>query len=145
MRTEFVVLGIPIPQGSQVYSTTKDGRAYGRYANQQHLMAWRESVAQAAWRNTNGEQFTGPVQVKVLFYFERPKTHYTSKGLLKPAAPAYITKKPDIDKISRAVLDALESAILMHGDETVVGLYASKHWADDHPQGCHIIVENVGT
>ena len=143
MRADFHVIGLPIPQGSQVYSTTKDGRAFGRYANAQHLMAWREQVAQAAWRHTNGEQFTGPVHLKLLFYFDRPKSHYNSKELLKPTAPQCITKKPDIDKISRAVLDALESAVLMDGDETVVGLYASKHWADDHPQGCHIIIETI--
>lgn len=145
MRADFHVIGLPVPQGSQVYSTTKDGRAFGRYANAQHLMAWREQVAQAAWRHTNGEQFQGPVEVKIRFYFDRPKSHYTSKGLLKDSAAQYITKKPDIDKISRAVLDALESAVLMDGDETVVQLNAGKEWADDHPQGCHIIITSVGT
>lgn len=143
MKAEFVVLGIPIPQGSQVYSTTKDGRAYGRYANQTHLMRWRESVAQAAWRATNGEQFHGAVQVKMLFYFDRPKSHYTSKGLLKPGVPTFVTKKPDIDKVARAINDALESAILMDGDETICGLIAHKYWADDHPQGVRIIVETL--
>lgn len=143
MRAEFHTLGLPIPQGSQVYSTTNTGRAYGRYANHKELMRWRESVAQAAWRATNGEQFQGAVEVKILFYFDRPKTHYTAKGLLKESAPRFIVKKPDIDKIARACLDALESAILMEGDETVAHLSASKHWADDHPQGIHIIVQSL--
>lgn len=143
MRSDFVVLGIPIPQGSQVYGTTKDGRAYGRYANQQHLMRWRESVAQAAWRSTNGEQFHGAVAVKMLFYFARPKSHYTSKGLLKPGVPMFVTKKPDIDKLARGINDALESAILMDGDETICSMTAHKYWADDHPQGVRVIVENL--
>lgn len=145
MRAEFHVLGIPIPQGSQVYSTTKNGRAYGRYVNHQHLMAWRESVAQAAWRNTSGEQFQGPVEVKILAYFDRPKAHYTSKDLLKPTAARYVTKKPDLDKVARAINDALEASVLMEGDETIVHLSISKHWADDHPQGVHIIVTSVGS
>ena len=143
MKADFRVLGIPIPQGSQVYATTKDGRAFGRYANQQHLMRWRESVAQAAWRCNNGEQFRGPVAVKMHFYLDRPKSHYTSKGLLKENAPRYVTKKPDVDKLARAIGDALESAILIDGDETIVGMTAYKHWADDHSQGVHVIVETL--
>ena len=143
MKTEFVVMGIPIPQGSQVYNTTKDGRAYGRYANQQHLMRWRESVAQAAWRSTNGEQVHGAVEVRMLFYFDRPKSHYTTKGLLKPNVPKFVTKKPDLDKVVRAIGDSLESSILMDGDESICSLIAHKYWADDHPQGVRVIVTNL--
>jgi len=59
-----------------------------------------------------------------VFQFVRPKSHYTAKGALRDAAPRHVGK-PDIDKLCRAVLDAL-TGIAYADDSQVVALDASK-------------------
>lgn len=67
-----------------------------------------------------------PVGIGIAFVFVRPKSHYTSKGELRAGAPSH-PGKPDIDKLCRAVLDAL-TGILYHDDAQVVSLNASKRY-----------------
>lgn len=67
-----------------------------------------------------------PVEIGITFVFVRPKSHYTSKGELRAGAPTH-PGKPDIDKLCRAVLDAL-TGILYHDDAQVVSLNASKRY-----------------
>lgn len=67
-----------------------------------------------------------PVGIGIAFVFVRPKSHYTSKGELRAGAPSF-PGKPDVDKLCRAVLDAL-TGILYHDDAQVVSLSASKRY-----------------
>jgi Holliday junction resolvase RusA-like endonuclease len=97
------------------------------------LNAWDNRVAAAAFgaRNGSGLILT-PVGVALDFYFARPKSHYGSgrnAQLLRKGAPDYHTTKPDIDKLSRAVLDAI-TGILIRDDRQVVTLDAAKHYGD---------------
>ncbi|GAB3211304.1 RusA family crossover junction endodeoxyribonuclease [Nocardia tengchongensis] len=81
---------------------------------------WRERIALAAHGHgwTPG---TGPVAVYLLFV--RPRPLSTPKSRRPPA-----TKKPDLDKLSRAVLDAL-TGIAYADDAQVVDLHARKRLA----------------
>jgi len=67
-----------------------------------------------------------PVGIGITFVFVRPKSHYTSKGELRAGAPSF-PGKPDVDKLCRAVLDAL-TGILYHDDAQVISLNASKRY-----------------
>lgn len=52
----------------------------------------------------------GPLCVSLKFQMPRPKSHYrTGKhaGKLKDSAPYWHTKKPDLDNLIKAVLDAM--------------------------------------
>lgn len=123
--------GEPIPQGSKSARVT-NGRAVMWDANP-HLKRWREAIAQAAWRATNGEQIDSPCAVTVWFYFERPKS----------VTRAHMSVKPDIDKLCRAVLDGLGDSILSD-DSRVVELSARKQYADhDTKPGCMIHVRTI--
>ena len=77
--------------------------------------------------------FTGPVAVDIVFYLARPKT-------VKRVMPH---TRPDLDQLSRAVLDALPVAGVWVDDAQVVNLHAVKVYADSHP--CCLITVTEAT
>ena len=122
---EFVVPGIPIPQGSK--------NPWGGEANA-NLKPWRATVAEFA--NTSLPPDHGPlvtaVEVEVSFVFPRPKAHYrTGKNaeLLKDSAPYWHTGKPDLDKLQRAIGDAL-SGVLLRDDSQIASWMVEKRYVD---------------
>jgi crossover junction endodeoxyribonuclease RusA len=73
---------------------------------------------------------TGIVRLSINFQFPRPASHYNTKGEVKDhrykqPASNYVTKKPDLDKLCRAVLDAL-TGYAYHDDAQVAVLSAIK-------------------
>ena len=92
------------------------------------LKPWRLLVSDAAL-STAHPITQQPVCISITFRFLRPRSHYTRSGTLTKAAPAYLTSKArgDIDKLSRAVLDAL-TGTLLHDDSQVVSLNAQKRY-----------------
>ena len=46
------------------------------------------------------------VRVRALLYFKRPKAHFKKDGALKPGAPVYVLKRPDVDNCLKFILDA---------------------------------------
>ena len=128
MLRSITVLGPPIPQGSKRHV----GRGIFIEANKK-LPRYREDIVDTiiedGW-HTN-PILTGPVSVKIGFYLPRPKTHYgTGKnaGVLKDNTPTYHDKCGDIDKLCRAVLDAITIAGAWRDDGQVAELGASKYY-----------------
>jgi len=68
---------------------------------------WKSAIAFEARRRAPDVAFAGPVAVKLVFAFARPKSHRRTNGELKPTAPLAHTGKPDADNLAKAVLDAL--------------------------------------
>ncbi len=103
----FFVDGRPRPQGS------KDALAPGVVRERSpHLKAWRRRVAATAraagWNARPSDTPPDkPAAVGIVFVMRRPKSHYTPKGKLRDSAPAFPDTPPDIDKLTRAILDAL--------------------------------------
>ena len=91
------------------------------------LRPWRSLVTDAALL-TNTPLTTSPVSVAITFRFLRPKAHYNKSGL-SPRAPSHLTSKAkgDIDKLTRAILDAL-TGTLLYDDSQVVQLSAHKRY-----------------
>ena len=58
----------------------------------------------------------GPVEVQAHFVFPRPKSHYHSskkrQGELRGDAPLWHTSAPDLDKLQRAIGDALAGVVI---------------------------------
>lgn len=135
------VSGKPAPQGSK--------KAFGRIVRgevvismveaSERLKPWRKHVAaearQAAdeidWRTLDG-----PVEVRLKFGLPRPQSHLgtgRNRWRLKPSAPRFPTvKNGDLDKLVRAVLDALTTAKVYKDDAQVVRIKASKDYSE-HP------------
>lgn len=95
------------------------------------LRSWRQDVASAASEAMDNERpWQGPVMVVLNFFLPRPKAHYgtgRNAETLKPSAPAYPSTHPDIDKLTRSVLDAL-TGIVFHDDRQVVMLQVGKFY-----------------
>ena len=80
------------------------------------LKRWKTAIAEHA-RMERCEPIDGPVTMRIDFFFPRPAKP-------KYAQPTY---KQDLDKLVRAVLDALPG-IAYHDDGQVCDLRATKHY-----------------
>jgi crossover junction endodeoxyribonuclease RusA len=148
MTIEFYVNGIPAPQGSKTaYINKHTGRANVVDQNGATLKPWREDVRAAALKHGGriapGEALTA----QIMFYLPRPKSHFRTgrnAGLLRDAAPDVPRTKPDLDKLVRAVLDALTSAGTYADDANVVLVSAGKFYADARPPGAEVRLEAWG-
>ena len=138
----FRVLGTPVPQGSV--------KAFGSrvVANNEHALgSWRSDVASAAQRAKPADwDINAAVSLRCEFVFPRPQSHYgTGKNVtrLKPSAPRYHVKTPDVDKLVRGVADSIGDAVarvLLNNDSQIVSIYAAKRYSTDDFLGAIITV-----
>lgn len=146
------VLGKCEPQGSATafvplkdgYPIARGGRLPdGRYRNgsvvvnvtsdNPNLKKWRTAVANAARRKWDVRP---PIEdeslhVEACFFLKRPENHWRSgrfAHLLKDDAPATPTTIPDVDKLLRAILDAL-TGIIYRDDGLVTSAPPEKRYA----------------
>jgi len=138
---EFFVPGRVAPQGSKRY-VGGNRASGGRFIEaSKYLPAWRKAVTTVAsdyitqWDH---KPLTGPVDLNVVFYIERPKSIPQSKRLT-PIVP------PDVDKLVRAICDAMTDAGVWDDDAQVIHLKAMKLYDDAHEPGAHIIVQALDT
>lgn len=122
----FTVAGIAVPQGSKAVN-----RATGRMfeSNKGNLMPWRQDVIAQARQAHHDDPILGPAYVTLRFSFRRPKSHYgtgRNAGVVKLSSAAEHITKPDIDKLTRAVLDALTIAGIWRDDAQVCDLTVKK-------------------
>jgi len=119
------------PKGTTKMLHSKKGK--GRTVAQ-----WRKEAKEVAFLAMRGKKLIdGPVSVQVTFYLKRPAS--------KPD-DLFPSRKPDLDKLCRALGDALEGVVITQ-DSRIVHWYASKWYADAHSQGitCSVIeVTEVG-
>ncbi len=134
MRRTISVPGKPVPQGSLRSFKQKSGAVVTPQAPK--VLVYRNDI-----RNQWGEPkpMEGEVSVTVVAEFQRPKSHMTSKGILRKGAPWAMTQSPDIDKVVRAVLDALTGYAFVD-DKQVVRVHAVKGWVT-YPSQTLITVE----
>lgn len=148
-RVSFFVPGRPRPQGSKRPIPRPNG-GISLVEQSAHIVEWRARVAgfaALAWGTTTATEL--PVRVTALFVLRRPKSHYSkakrSAGRLAKHAPAYPIAKcmGDIEKLERAIYDALTGVALID-DGQVVSNHNDKVWgAIDEPEGVHITVEEI--
>lgn len=129
----FSVRGEPVPQGSTRAFVVK-GHAVTTSANPK-TKGWRQSVSLVATQHAPAELWEGPVNVELLFRMGRPP----SVSLKKRPLP---TTKPDLDKLIRAILDAL-TAVVWKDDSQVTGIVASKHYDDGAAPGVDVTVRRL--
>ena len=127
-RLAFEVPGEPQPQGStKAFKHRHSGRVMVTSDNTR-LRPWRDAVCWHARQALFGrEPLIGPVKVRVEFRFARPGGHFGKRGL-RPAAPREHVVRPDLDKLVRALLDALSDAGIWRDDAQVVETRARKRY-----------------
>jgi len=139
------VAGVPAPQGSKrALGAGRPGGKIRMVEMSKTLPGWRADVRHA-FKDCDPHSFTGtrgpePVVVKIVFVLPRTKAMRN-----RPSADSPMVQKPDVDKLGRAVLDALKSAGVYADDSQVVTLLMHKRRAEPgEPTGAMIHVERVG-
>lgn len=122
----FIVYGKPQSRGSKIAVMSKSGRGFVRDSNK-HSKPWMQAVtAQAGEAMRGGSVLTGPVELVVTFYFNRPKSHYGTGGnanKLKSNAPIHVPKKPDLSKLIRGLEDGMTGVV--YRDDSQIVRYRS--------------------
>ncbi|MBK1785121.1 RusA family crossover junction endodeoxyribonuclease [Prauserella cavernicola] len=144
------VPGIPRPQGSKRAFHHKQSGKIVQMEVSQHVKTWRGDIRDALV-GADRPRLDGSVDVDLVFVMPRPKSHYRTgrnAHLLRDNAPVAPTGKPDIDKLVRAVLDAIGSAGVWGDDSQVVELHAVKRYAGGsgaqvEASGVHITIRAV--
>jgi Holliday junction resolvase RusA-like endonuclease len=137
----FKVLGVAQPKGStKSFGFIRKDRTTGqplRTANgnlaigtattsaNPNLAGWETAVRSAAQQQCGGTFFGDTaVRIAIVFFLPRPQS--------LPRRVKHHTKKPDLDKLARAVKDALKG-VLWQDDSQVVDLVARKAYASTQP------------
>lgn len=129
------VPGIARPQGSKRH--VGGGRMIEA---SNYVAAWRAKVANhmiAAIIRDERQRgtrwpLTGPVHLQVAFYLPRPQNHYRAgkfAGMLRNVAPVEMQTGPDLDKLVRAIGDAMTAACVVVDDKQIHRINAVKAWA----------------
>jgi len=127
----FFIEGTPAPQGS------KKAFVVGKRAiivddNKVTLKVWRALItAGARAASLRLDEYAGALRVELDIYMPRGKT-------VKRARPSVT---PDIDKLTRAVLDGLTDSGVYGDDGQVVSLRADQWYADSSLPGVQIRIE----
>ena len=126
----FVVRGLPVSQGSHrayvvngrpIITTTAKG-----------LAAWRRLVADVAQDYAPPELWEGPIRIDLSFGLPKPKSAPKRRRV-------WPDKRPDLDKLARAVFDAL-THIVFADDSQIVEFTASKDYG---PPGVAIEIRRI--
>jgi crossover junction endodeoxyribonuclease RusA len=134
MALEFTVYGKAEPKGNMRAINLKGMKFPIVTETNRNVRSWSQLVAEGASQalgqlpdGARGVLQAG-VRLTLAFYLPRPQK-YHKRGV----EPAHLVA-PDLDKLARAVLDAL-THIAYADDKQVVELVASKHYAaiDDAP------------
>jgi Holliday junction resolvase RusA-like endonuclease len=138
---EFIVLGEPTPEGStKAYYIKKLDRTVTTHQNKKELGAWRNRVATEAQRALECREWTSDscsaYVVEVEFVLSRPASVPAHRRI-------HPIVKPDIDKLVRAINDAL-TGILFADDCQVVSLSVRKSYNDVQRVGAYIAVSRYG-
>lgn len=139
---EFFVAGVAEAQGSMRHIGN------GRMIHTKELVAWRKLVAdecRLAIRKNKAKGYpkAGHVYLNLSFDMPRPKNHFTVSAAVKvrflDAQPTSQATK-DLDKLQRAILDAL-TGVTWVNDAQVVEIYATKSYVRDRNSDAGVMIE----
>ena len=143
ITVDFWVRGLPQTQGS-VRAILPRGSKHPVviHDRSKELAQWRAGIAAAAssvlQARGHGTFFEGPVRLSLEFFLQTPAGHAlrTPRQQWQWSAP---WRRPDLDKLQRAVLDAL-TGVLFSDDGQVVQLAAVKQYGQP---GVRIVAEQL--
>lgn len=119
------VEGIPAPKGSKKLINGRLVEASPR------LTWWNHQLEEQLHEDYTASCATEirPVHIELTFRMPKPKTRKVG---------IWHEKRPDVDKLARAVLDALTRSGVIADDSQVASLYVCKRYDSDLPDGVDI-------
>lgn len=132
----FFIAGTPIPQGSK--TAIRHGRRARLIEANKRLKPWRNTLQTALAAQAAGLRVPGPFTIYLDFRFDPPQRprYRNTQGAGIHAV------KPDVDKLTRAILDSLTAADIIDDDARCTALTATKNYTTKrHPTpGVRIII-----
>jgi crossover junction endodeoxyribonuclease RusA len=127
---QLFVAGDPRPQGSK--KAFNRGSKIILVESNKDLPAWRETMKKAFELKFMelDTRFETAISVSLTFWIKRPKS----------VKRHYATGTYDIDKLTRAALDSLQSSGVIGNDNLVVDLVVRKNYDDLHESGVLVTV-----
>ena len=135
----FHVYGLPAPKGSTTRMPNGATLPAGTAESRKRFSQWRIDIRNAANEAMNGEPASlRPIRVMCEFLLPYPASSIRKyqMGWLPH------TKKPDVDKLMRALLDAC-TGIVWRDDSQVCYAMVNKVYAWDSKPGAEIIVDFI--
>ncbi|MFM2013110.1 MAG: hypothetical protein RLZZ396_1894 [Planctomycetota bacterium] len=131
--------GEPVAQPRPKVSTV--GGFARAYVDAKHPCHAMRDAIKLVWQSQVGRCLTGPVSVRMVFWFGRPKSH--SKVRRSKGEPKI--SRPDIDNLVKLGLDALNGVAYID-DGQVYLLLAEKRYVGPNDQpGMEILVTETGS
>lgn len=123
---KFFIAGTPKPQGRpRAFVRGKHAAVFSPTTE------WKEAVKFASLPLAK-HLIVEALHVDIEYIFPRPKSHYgTGKNasVLKKNSPKLMIKKPDLDNLNKAVIDAMGDVSLFRDDSQVINLTSRKRYA----------------
>lgn len=120
---EMTVRGEPAPQGSKRGFVNKHTGRVAMVESSKKVGPWRDDVKAAAEnaRDAALSALDGPLYAEIIFTLPKPKSAPKTRQI-------WPDRKPDLDKLARAVFDALRAAGVYTDDARVVELRTAKRY-----------------
>lgn len=138
------VAGNPVPKGNHkaFAFTDRNGKTRTRVTDAagKSLTSWQNIIAYTASQSIK-EPHQGPIALIIQFELNRPGYHFTAMGVPSSKHVRWCVKKPDIDKLIRAVLDGL-TGVAYRDDSQVVALIVKKRYASA-TTGCMLTIQEL--
>lgn len=122
----FFIPGQPKPQQRHrdKKPITKNGRTFTPKYDPSNK--YKKEFLRKAIKYKPKKPFDEPIRVDIVFYMQRPKSHYrTGKNshLLKKDYPKFYTNKPDLDNLVKFVKDSLNKVFWKDDSVITMGWY----------------------
>ena len=106
------------------------------------MQAWQEEIRAVVLQQRRGQsRIEGAVTIDTAFYLEWPETApQRNVEAIASWREKHLMKKPDLDNLRKAAVDAVASVLLAVGDQQVVAGTMSKQFAEPGQEGYTIIV-----
>ena len=136
------VSGVPQVQGNLRISPPKKAGRKPRlyYQNSAALSKWKKAVARTVRQSTGPGCFKGPLYIRIRFFLPMPA--YKRQAYERGRLPhLWKTERQDLDKLVRAVFDAIADTGRIDDDSQFVRLVTEKRFAaTPGSEGAHIMV-----
>lgn len=127
-KIEFIVKGTPVPKARPRAAIRGEHAVIYTPKNTAQFELY---VKQIAAENAPPKLLAGAISLNLQFMLQRPQS--------LPAKIMHNTKKPDIDNLSKSVMDALEG-VIYERDAQIVSLLVNKDYG---PPCCDIIITEL--
>lgn len=132
-------------------ATNRAGKQYVQTYNDHRVTSFENHVATTVRSQIAQVDIQGPQAQDVILPFEEHAIFVVIRfNLVKPVSYSKSivlhTRRPDLDNLTKAVLDGLQKARVFKDDGMICELGLSKHYVSDgHPEGVEIDLTAVRT